>query len=84
MTPPVEKLIFVQEASGASLKHGKQKSENIGQMSAKQTAESETPFLSYFTGTATVLGYLSYSKFQTSFVFQPVMTFKLSQPELLK
>lgn len=27
---PVEKLIFEQEASEASLKHGKQKSENIG------------------------------------------------------
>lgn len=46
MTPSVEKQIFVQEASEALLKHGKQKSVNIGQTSAKQTTESEAPFCS--------------------------------------
>lgn len=69
MTPPVEKLIFVQEASEASLKHGKQKSKNIGQMSAKQTTQSETPFLPYFTGTAAVSGHFKLLRISDSVCF---------------
>lgn len=53
-------------------------------MSAKQTTQGEIPCLCYFTGTATVLEHLNYSELQTSFVFQPLMTFKLNQPKLLK
>lgn len=38
----------------------------------------------HYTNTATVLEHLSYSEFQTSFVFQPLMTFKLTRPKLFK
>lgn len=69
MTPPVEKLIFVQEASEALLKQSKQKSENIEQMSAKHSAESKTARRPCFIGSA--LGRLALQHHRVNLLFSP-------------